>query len=256
MAKYLGEFYILHTAIIQRQRKEILEVTASGPQGQVVVYCHRNIDKYIHLFQKQLEVSIDGDMQIINGKQSIIASRIRIGMNDALEMNIGRLWDMVDTLSSSNHIKLTEAVMSDCSLYNKIISSPASLSGNYDFTGGVLLKTVKSMEMSLHIAQIEPEADVNVLLSGIIMKAVGISHCYSGNGFKFRLTKDAKHFGADNISHRIFLEKASLIDGFSESDIRKMENCILCDGSGYIAPASLEAKLIVRIMDMVEAFEI
>ena len=253
---YLGEFYVLHTAIIQRQRKEILEVTASGPQGQIVVYCHRNIEKYIHLFEKHAEVSIDGDMQIINGKQSIIASRIRIGMNDALEMNIGRFWDMVDTLSSSSHIKLIEAAMSDCSLYNKIISSPASLSGNYDFTGGVFLKTVRAMELSLHIAKTEPEADVNVLMSGIIMKAVGISHCYSGNGFKFHQTKDAKYFGAENIAHRIFLDKASLIDGFLESEIRKLENCILYDGSGYIAPASLEAKLICRIMDMVEAFEI
>lgn len=235
--RYLGEFSIITKYFCFVGGTESCHLALSGNRGQEEARYVGNIQKHIDILKTYNEISIDGYRTVHESRPVIIAERIRINMNDMLRIYAYRLNKVIALISDEYCRKLVEKTLKDTKLYIRLISAPHALTGNFNCICGLFAHMVLTLEEAT-ATTLPCNIDLSILLTSIIMKEIGISLCFSGDGFQFRTTKKGKGIGTTNLSKQVLTEKASSITGFPDELKMKLTAIISNDFGNTHSPAT------------------
>ena len=262
--KYLGTFSVTHKEIKRSKRNNspFLIIYAKKNSTTFTICRFNNPENYNNILKINDRILIKGyydNYDKFNNNPKIIATVIKKEFN-VINYYIKKLQFLVAKEIKNIELKnLIEKLLNDNNFMQKFISAPASLYNHHAYRGGLLIHTVKSMELGIQIAKKYSKfikINKDILLTGLFLHDLGKIFSYTNN---ISLTIFEKYIG-HQLSGILFLLYFLIKNKISLKTelLLNLINIILThhthiSSNNYrIKPISNEAK-IVNMIDSLDA---
>jgi len=234
--------------VVDYKYGSMFEFRVADRSGQITVKYWGGLDKAaverLHdSFDREDVVGIKGEVAEYRGLLEVSISeknggsvtRLEEGSYDIRELiksyeNISemrsRLGDLVDTVKDAEMKRLLEAFFKDKGFMEAFASSPASIQLHSAAVGGLIHHTLNVAAMCDRIAELHPELDRDLLMTGALLHDIGKVPSFKVTS-NINQTKDGNLLGHIILGDQELMARIEGIAGFSELLRSKIRHILL-----------------------------
>ena len=207
-----------------------------GQDKKHVIEIHDSFDRddVVHLkgeaadFRGAIEISVSekngGTISSLEEGQYEFAELIK-SYGNVLEMK-ARLAELVESVKEPNLRKILESFFGDEEFLQGFASAPASIQLHSAAIGGLLHHTLNVAEMSLKVAELHPDLDRDLVLTGALLHDIGKIPSFKVTS-NITQTHDGNLLGHIILGDQEFMARMARIDGFPEELASKLRHILL-----------------------------
>lgn len=203
--------------------------TLIDKSGYIKGVCWDNGEKYRREISDGDIVYIDGRVVVFNGQLQINVDKLRAGVEDEydpsdfiavsdldVESLFNDILEVIPTIQNPYLRKILESFFHDEDFAEGFRKSPAAKSVHHSYLGGLLEHTRNCMKLALTLAEIYPQLDRDMLLTGVIIHDIGKTVEMSFDR-KVDYTDRGRLLGHIVIGQQMVRDRIKTIDGFPET---------------------------------------
>lgn len=212
---------------------------------------------------------ITGDIDQFNGENQIKVKTINLSDNQdvkdlipAIDHDYEQLQNvckkLVSSIQSDKYRVITEKVLFAPDIWELFITKVAGYTMHHSKFGGLLQHSVGVAMASRQLAQLYPDIDISLVLSGALLHDIGKCYCYTNFEDGLDYTDDGKLFDHIVLGIKILYDKTKDLDDTYKQELEQIEH-IIVSHHGQLQfgspkePVTIEAK-VVSMCDGLDAF--
>ncbi|HHY48020.1 MAG TPA: HD domain-containing protein [Firmicutes bacterium] len=224
---------------------QFLQATLADKTGEIKAVMWESAESAFSAFEDGDIVWVEGQIKTYKGSPQVTIHDIRsceagsYNLEDFLprtskdtEFLLQKLRDEAASVKDPFLWMLLESFLDDPGFVNAFLAAPAAKSIHHAYLGGLIEHTANVVDIVVHMAQIYPALDRDLLVAGAILHDVGKVVEYRFDGL-LDVTDEGRLLGHIVIGDRMVSEKIKMIEDFPKELEMKLRHMVISHHGAY-----------------------
>ncbi|MCR4318396.1 MAG: HD domain-containing protein [Planctomycetes bacterium] len=173
-----------------------------------------------------------------------------------IDAGFARTKEILESIETPPLKELAAAFLADEILMRDFKLAPASIYRHHAYLGGLLIHTLRSLELAVRLCEVYPAVRRDVVLLGVFLHDLGKTREYRYDNL-LDVTDEGKLVGHVVMSLELLTEKLAALDGFPDGLSRELRHLVLAHHGSRrwgspVPPMTLEA-FVVHQLEFLDA---